>query len=258
MATIFSWNAFLAISLAACRTCSGTAAFSSSDTYKWDVTECYVTRTSPERSRFAKPVSHKRTEPPASTDTSPCPLVPARSKGVSVDPYRKDTKGVMNPLYQWFLTRVYKPKAAKKSFPRNGNPGRLARNIILKSLCSGMILGSERLARGSFERTILRPSDRIISPDSTSTLSKEYKDILRAILKSCRVDNELAKDFTVGSSDDLNFPMPNLTTKRKLLPVWVVIAIQQREENSLPRKLRYSFTRPHVRGPLEITHRRKS
>ena len=36
------------------------------------------------------------------------------------------------------------PRAAKKSFPRNGKPGLLARTIILKSGCMGMSLSAWR------------------------------------------------------------------------------------------------------------------
>lgn len=58
------------------------------------------------------------------------------------------------------------PRAPKKSLPRNGKPGLFARTIILKSGCIVMQFASR--ASPAARETIRLPSDRIISPDSTS------------------------------------------------------------------------------------------
>ena len=67
---------------------------------------------------------------------------------------------------EWQLNKS--PRAAKKSLPRKGKPGRLAKTNIRKSGCMAMYLSLVAEARnGLVEGTILRPSDKIISPDST-------------------------------------------------------------------------------------------
>lgn len=73
----------------------------------------------------------------------------------------------MKILLKKFLTL---PKAPKKSFPKNGNPGRLAKTIIRNPGLTGMMF--PLLTRLSPAGTIFRPSDKVISPRSTKVYKK--------------------------------------------------------------------------------------
>jgi len=80
-------------------------------------------------------------------------------------------------VYMNFGTASHKrtnlPSTANKLFPKNGNPGRLASTIIRKSGCITILVGEG--AAPEVAGTILRPSDKIISPDSISVCNYKHR-----------------------------------------------------------------------------------
>ncbi|KAF4526553.1 hypothetical protein B566_EDAN009124 [Ephemera danica] len=99
------------------------------------------------------------------------------------------------------------PRAPKKSLPRKGNPGLFAKTIILKSGCIGIIPGRFFTALGSVCGTMRRPSDKIISPDSTrvwninnntpvklnvfpGSIEQEKKSVCQLVLADSLVTNQ--------------------------------------------------------------------